>query len=113
MDSVDILKSLTCPITLEIFNEPVILSDGHTYEKSAIIKILKNNISFRYAFVDLILNFKLKFGFLKENRILIYFEMYYCKICRRFFHLSLKYHIKRKSFILYPDYKLKLHLLSF
>jgi ankyrin repeat protein len=39
----EIIKIITCPITLEIFNEPVILSDGHTYEKSAIINYLKNN----------------------------------------------------------------------
>ena len=38
-----IIKSLTCPISLKIFNEPVTLSDGHTYEKDEIIKYLKIN----------------------------------------------------------------------
>jgi len=38
-----IIKSLTCPISLKIFNEPVTLSDRHTYEKDEIIKYLKIN----------------------------------------------------------------------
>ena len=32
-----------CPITLEIFRDPVILEDGNTYEKEAIEKWLKEN----------------------------------------------------------------------
>jgi hypothetical protein len=32
-----------CPITYELMREPYIATDGHTYEKSAIEKWLKNN----------------------------------------------------------------------
>ncbi len=32
-----------CPITYELMREPFIATDGHTYEKSAIEKWLKNN----------------------------------------------------------------------
>lgn len=39
----DIINLITCPITLDVFNEPVILSDGQTYEKEAIKLILNNN----------------------------------------------------------------------
>lgn len=34
------LETLTCPITLELFRDPVIAGDGHTYERKAIIKWL-------------------------------------------------------------------------
>ena len=34
---------LKCPLTLDIFREPVIASDGHTYEKDAITEYLKSN----------------------------------------------------------------------
>jgi uncharacterized protein YjbI with pentapeptide repeats len=34
-------SSLLCPVTMETFVEPVILSDGHTYEKSIILELLK------------------------------------------------------------------------
>jgi hypothetical protein len=34
-------SALICPITQEIFREPVILSDGNTYEKSAILQWLQ------------------------------------------------------------------------
>ena len=33
---------LVCPITYDIFKEPVVLSDGHTYEKEAIVTWLKH-----------------------------------------------------------------------
>ncbi|CAF4486217.1 unnamed protein product, partial [Rotaria sp. Silwood2] len=36
----DILK---CPITCELFREPVTGQDGHTYERNAIITWLKKN----------------------------------------------------------------------
>lgn len=37
---------LTCPITLQIFRDPVIASDGHAYEREAIVKwILQNGTS--------------------------------------------------------------------
>jgi hypothetical protein len=35
--------NLICPITQEIFNEPVICEDGHTYEKDAILEWFKHN----------------------------------------------------------------------
>jgi hypothetical protein len=40
-------NTLTCPITLEIFVDPVLASDGHTYERSAIVEWIKyhNNTS--------------------------------------------------------------------
>ena len=34
----DVPKPFVCPITQEIMRDPVILSDGHTYEKTAIEK---------------------------------------------------------------------------
>ena len=38
----NISNLLICPITLQIFHEPVTLSDGRTYEKSAAIELLKH-----------------------------------------------------------------------
>ena len=35
-DSEDIKKSLTCPIGFNIFIDPVVASDGHTYERENI-----------------------------------------------------------------------------
>ena len=43
MNSVLSRDNITCPITRLIFYEPVILSDGKTYEKDYIVKWLKNN----------------------------------------------------------------------
>ena len=38
--------ALLCPITLELFRDPVLAQDGHTYEREAIVKwIQKNNRS--------------------------------------------------------------------
>lgn len=39
----DLCETLKCPITLEIFNEPVLAQDGHTYEKSAIERWIQDN----------------------------------------------------------------------
>jgi hypothetical protein len=36
-----ILNALTCPITLELFVDPVLASDGYTYERSAIVEWIK------------------------------------------------------------------------
>ena len=36
-------ENLICPITLELFKDPVIIEDGNTYEKEAILKYLNNN----------------------------------------------------------------------
>ena len=33
---------MTCPISLDLFKEPVIVSSGHTYEKEYLIKIINN-----------------------------------------------------------------------
>jgi hypothetical protein len=38
-----IVRALTCPITLELFIDPVLASDGHTYERSAIIEWIKHH----------------------------------------------------------------------
>ncbi len=40
-DKKNFIKALTCPISLKIFNEPVTLSDGHTYEKKMIFEMIK------------------------------------------------------------------------
>lgn len=39
----EILHTIKCPISLQIFNEPVVASDGHVYEKNEIIHWLQNN----------------------------------------------------------------------
>ncbi len=36
-----ILDVLTCPITLDLFVDPVLANDGHTYERSAIVEWVK------------------------------------------------------------------------
>ncbi|CAF0953019.1 unnamed protein product [Adineta ricciae] len=38
-----VLSALTCPITLELFTDPVVADDGHTYERSAIVEWIKNH----------------------------------------------------------------------
>lgn len=38
-----IINALTCPITLEIFIDPVLADDGHTYERSAIVEWIKSH----------------------------------------------------------------------
>ena len=37
------MDALTCPISLEIFRDPVIVSNGHTYEREYIKKIIEEN----------------------------------------------------------------------
>lgn len=32
------LDTLTCPITLQVFRDPVVAKDGHVYERSAIVR---------------------------------------------------------------------------
>lgn len=34
----NVIEAFICPITLEKFKEPVIASDGHTYERAAILR---------------------------------------------------------------------------
>lgn len=36
-------KHFLCPITYDIMQDPVIASDGYTYERSAIMNWIKNN----------------------------------------------------------------------
>ena len=36
MSSTDTQQYLICPLTLKLFNDPVIAEDGHTYERKAI-----------------------------------------------------------------------------
>jgi hypothetical protein len=36
-------ESLLCPITLELFRDPVLAQDGHTYEKEAIEDWIRKN----------------------------------------------------------------------
>ncbi|CAF1521099.1 unnamed protein product [Adineta ricciae] len=40
---VQLIKNLTCPLTRQIFVDPVIASDGQTYERDAITDWLKSN----------------------------------------------------------------------
>ncbi|CAF1020715.1 unnamed protein product [Didymodactylos carnosus] len=35
--------SLTCPITCDLFRDPVVAADGHTYEREAIVKWIHEN----------------------------------------------------------------------
>lgn len=39
----NVLSAFKCPITHEIMTEPVFLSDGHTYERTAIEQWLQNH----------------------------------------------------------------------
>lgn len=43
MRGMKIRDEFICPITYELMREPVVASDGHTYEKHAIEKWLKTN----------------------------------------------------------------------
>lgn len=43
MKGMKIRDEFICPITYELMREPVVASDGHTYEKAAIEKWLKSN----------------------------------------------------------------------
>jgi hypothetical protein len=38
-----ILNTLSCPITLELFVDPVLADDGHTYERAALVEWVKNH----------------------------------------------------------------------
>lgn len=38
-----VLDALTCPITLELFVDPVLAEDGHTYERAAIVEWIKHH----------------------------------------------------------------------
>ncbi len=42
-DANDQMSDYRCPITLQIFQEPVVASDGNTYEKTAILNWFKTN----------------------------------------------------------------------
>lgn len=42
-DNSSIIHALTCPITLELFVDPVVACDGYTYERTAITEWIKNN----------------------------------------------------------------------
>lgn len=43
MKGMKIRDEFICPITYELMRDPVVASDGHTYEKAAIEKWLKNH----------------------------------------------------------------------
>jgi hypothetical protein len=38
-----VLNTLSCPITLELFVDPVLADDGYTYERSALVEWIKNH----------------------------------------------------------------------
>ena len=40
MDTNSIIQAITCPITQDIMTDPVTGKDGHTYERSAILRAL-------------------------------------------------------------------------
>lgn len=42
-DTGEVPEWLLCPITMEVMGDPVVATDGHTYERDAITKWLKNN----------------------------------------------------------------------
>ena len=44
---------LYCPITRQLFNKPVIASDGITYEKNAIKKWLRTNVNSPISRIEL------------------------------------------------------------
>ena len=44
MKGMKIRDEFICPITYELMREPVVASDGHTYEKAAIEKWLKQHL---------------------------------------------------------------------
>ena len=43
MDNTAVIESITCPITGDIMKDPVQGNDGHTYERTAIMKWLSQN----------------------------------------------------------------------
>src|SRR5687768_16533820 len=45
MPKVEVLEHLTCPITLCLFEEPVVAEDGYTYEKAAIEDWVASNVN--------------------------------------------------------------------
>ncbi len=42
-ESDDIPDEFVCPITLNLMEDPVVLSDGHSYERINLVDWLKNN----------------------------------------------------------------------
>ena len=90
--------ALTCPISLDLFVDPVIVSSGHTYERQYISKIindkgndpltrqpLKNNIIRNVLVSKLILEFKSGKDFNDQifNKMI---ELLKCPLSKKYFH---------------------------
>jgi len=77
MDNINIPNEYLCPITLEIMREPMVMPDGHTYEKEAIKMALEKThcsplTKIPMNFSDGVINYSLKSlieNFIKENHL--------------------------------------------
>ena len=92
-------SALTCPISLDLFKEPVIVSSGHTYEKEYLMKIINNKgndpltreflnnkiIVGNYLVSKLIIEFNSGINF-NENIFNKMIELLKCPLSHKFFH---------------------------
>ena len=68
VDSVSPSRELVCPITQEVLQDPVVAEDGHTYERSALMRWFSMGRSvYKFLFHSLILNKLLRMQELKSN----------------------------------------------
>ena len=42
-DTVDVAEELTCPLTMKLFEDPVLTPYGHTYERRALLDYMRRN----------------------------------------------------------------------
>jgi len=60
----EIENAINCPITLDVMKEPVIIQDGHTYEKTAILQHFQ-----RHGYTSPITRQPVKKNFMILNRV--------------------------------------------
>lgn len=60
----EIENAINCPITLDVMKEPVIIQDGHTYEKTAILQHFR-----RHGYTSPITRQPVKKTFMIINRV--------------------------------------------